>query len=152
MLRSDLRSSVVQTGVYVLTVCCVMQAISRGYRVARLTNARHRPAVFPRPHDQDAAEPIPAERVGPRGGAVHAAHHLQLLAEPAQQDLRHDPVLAESDSVLVHLGLLHQLPMAVDRQQTSVRQCSQRFQFMSAIQGIRMIVIVIIIVKVRLLT
>jgi len=70
--------------------------------------------VFPRPDDQNAAEPFPAERVRPRSRAVHATHHLQLLTKPAQQDLRHDPVLAEPDSILAS-SFMHQCVESMDR-------------------------------------
>ena len=72
--------------------------------------------MFPRTNDQNAAESVPAERVGPGGGAVHAAHHLQLFSESAQQDVRHDPVLAESDPVLALLSLVPQAAVEIDTQ------------------------------------
>ena len=83
----------------------VMQAVSWSDRVTSISDAGHRAAVFPRSHNQTAAESISAERVGPRGRAVHAADHLQLLAESPQQDVRHDPVLAEPDSILASSGV-----------------------------------------------
>ena len=80
----------------------VIQAVPGGDCITGVTDAGHWIAVFPRPDHQTASQSLPAERVGPRGGTVHAAHHLHLLAESAQQDLRHDPVLAEPDSILAN--------------------------------------------------
>jgi hypothetical protein len=66
-----------------------------------VAHAGHGTAVFQRPDDQTVEREIPHGGHRQGGGDVHAADYPQQFLEFQDEDLRHDPVLSESNSLLI---------------------------------------------------
>ncbi len=77
-----------------------LQTIQWGHNLLGVPYARYGAPVFPWTHDQAATESLSdaCQRAGSR--QLHVEGHHRLLPELAREDLRHDPVYPEQDSVL----------------------------------------------------
>jgi hypothetical protein len=99
-LCSRLTTCSCQIPLSVNVLIMLFQAVPRGNHIFSVPDARHRFALFPWADHQTSEGKIFAPSQWQGGCSVHHLDNSELVLQYPHKDVRHDPVLPESDSIL----------------------------------------------------
>lgn len=101
MILKQLAKPIFHATLLIIVYKCTPQAAQGSRRVIGQPYAGHGPALFQGSHHQAAEGTFRPKLLREGGSPVHAEGHLQLLPEFQRQDVRHDTVFPEPDSLLI---------------------------------------------------